>query len=311
MLMVASDRVSVFDVVLPDQIPDKGRVLTGLSHFWFERTRDIAREPRDLGRPHRLPGDGRRRGGPGDARARVAADPARVRGARLPVRRTAGRSTGARHRRRLLGARGLATGRATAGAVVHADDEGRVGSRRPGDARRSRRSSSETSVYEALRDALVAAVRRSAPRSRDDCGVILADTKFEFGELDDEILVIDEMMTPDSSRYWPAEDVRGRRFAAVVRQAVRARLHGRDRLGPRTARAAHVARGDREHPGARTARRTSSSPARVSTTGSDPTTPEPAARSCRRRSLWWGRARQPAAMADLPERTVRECRWRS
>ena len=39
--MVASDRVSVFDVVLPDEIPDKGRVLTGLSHFWFERTRDI------------------------------------------------------------------------------------------------------------------------------------------------------------------------------------------------------------------------------------------------------------------------------
>src|SRR6185312_9904851 len=41
MLMVASDRVSVYDVVLPDLIPDKGRVLTGLSHFWFDRTRDI------------------------------------------------------------------------------------------------------------------------------------------------------------------------------------------------------------------------------------------------------------------------------
>ena len=38
-----------------------------------------------------------------------------------------------------------------------------------------------------------------------DCGVILADTKFEFGEIDDQIIVIDEMMTPDSSRYWPAE----------------------------------------------------------------------------------------------------------
>ena len=41
LLMVASDRVSVFDVVLPDEIPDKGRVLTGLSHYWFEQTRDI------------------------------------------------------------------------------------------------------------------------------------------------------------------------------------------------------------------------------------------------------------------------------
>ena len=42
LLMVASDRISVFDVVLPDQIPDKGRVLTALSHFWFEQTADIA-----------------------------------------------------------------------------------------------------------------------------------------------------------------------------------------------------------------------------------------------------------------------------
>ena len=54
LLMVASDRVSVFDVVLPDEIPDKGRVLTGLSHFWFDRTRHRA-QPRDLGRPDRLP----------------------------------------------------------------------------------------------------------------------------------------------------------------------------------------------------------------------------------------------------------------
>ena len=42
-LMVASDRISVFDVVLPDEIPDKGRVLTALSHYWFDQTRDIAK----------------------------------------------------------------------------------------------------------------------------------------------------------------------------------------------------------------------------------------------------------------------------
>ena len=64
-----------------------------------------------------------------------------------------------------------------------------------------------------------------------DCGVILADTKFEFGEIDGQILVIDEMMTPDSSRYWPAEAIPVGGVAAVVRQAVRARLHGRAPAG--------------------------------------------------------------------------------
>ena len=55
LLMVASDRISVFDVVLPDEIPDKGRVLTGVSQFWFEQTADIVRQPRDLVRPTDFP----------------------------------------------------------------------------------------------------------------------------------------------------------------------------------------------------------------------------------------------------------------
>ena len=72
MLVVASDRISVFDVVLDDKIPDKGRVLTALSTFWFERDRgDLAPEPPGVVRPHRLPRDrGPRRRGPGDARPR-------------------------------------------------------------------------------------------------------------------------------------------------------------------------------------------------------------------------------------------------
>jgi phosphoribosylaminoimidazole-succinocarboxamide synthase len=53
-LLVASDRISTFDVVLPTEIPDKGRVLTGLSAFWFARTRDICAEP-----PARAAPDGR------------------------------------------------------------------------------------------------------------------------------------------------------------------------------------------------------------------------------------------------------------
>ena len=105
MLMVASDRVSVFDVVLPDEIPDKGRVLTGAVELLVRAHARHRRQPRDLGRPHRLPRDGGRRRGPGHARARDAADPARVRRARLPVRRRLAGVRGAGHGRRLLGAR--------------------------------------------------------------------------------------------------------------------------------------------------------------------------------------------------------------
>jgi phosphoribosylaminoimidazole-succinocarboxamide synthase len=59
-------------------------------------------------------------------------------------------------------------------------------------------------VYEQLKDVSLRLYERGA-RHAESCGLILADTKFEFGERDDEILVIDEMMTPDSSRYWPRD----------------------------------------------------------------------------------------------------------
>ena len=67
LLLVASDRVSAFDVVLPTPIPDKGRVLTGLSRFWFRETADDRPEPppvhRSLGRPAEVVGERRRRPG--------------------------------------------------------------------------------------------------------------------------------------------------------------------------------------------------------------------------------------------------------
>jgi hypothetical protein len=62
-------------------------------------------------------------------------------------------------------------------------------------------------VYERVRDLSIAIYRLGAARAYEN-GLVLADTKFEFGDLDGEILVIDEMMTPDSSRYWPLEEYR-------------------------------------------------------------------------------------------------------
>ena len=98
LLMVASDRVSVFDVVLPDLIPDKGRVLTGLSNFWFEQTADIV--------PNHViscdPTDFPETAGDVAGRAMLVRAarpvPAGVRRARLPLRRRRGRSTRSRAR---------------------------------------------------------------------------------------------------------------------------------------------------------------------------------------------------------------------
>ena len=68
-------------------------------------------------------------------------------------------------------------------------------------------------------------------------GIIIADTKFEFGIVDGEPIVIDEMLTPDSSRFWPADQYRTGRLAGQLRQAVRARLAAPVRLEPRAAAA--------------------------------------------------------------------------
>ena len=87
LLMVASDRVSTYDVVLPTPIPDKGKVLTGLSVFWFGRTEDIV--PNHLLSTD-VPDGGAR---PRPARAQARHLPRGVRGAGLPVRARAGRST--------------------------------------------------------------------------------------------------------------------------------------------------------------------------------------------------------------------------
>ena len=90
LLIVASDRVSVFDVVLPDEIPDKGRVLTGAVAVLVRSDRRHRSQPRDLVRPHRLSRDRGRGRRAGDARARDATDPVGVRRAGLPVRRGLG-----------------------------------------------------------------------------------------------------------------------------------------------------------------------------------------------------------------------------
>ena len=206
LLMVASDRVSVFDVVLPNPIPDKGRVLTAISAFWFERTADllpnhvISVDPTDFPAGARPDADGRamlvRRTTPVPMECiargylfggawKEYRERGTVQGRPMP--------SGMREAEALPEPLFTPTTKAEAGHDLPMSDAEAVAL--VGD-----------SVFEQLRDAALAIYDRGAEHAASK-GIILADTKFEFGTTDDgEMLLIDEVMTPDSSRYWPAED---------------------------------------------------------------------------------------------------------
>jgi phosphoribosylaminoimidazole-succinocarboxamide synthase len=203
LLMVASDRVSVFDVVLPDEIPDKGRVLTGLSQYWFDQTATIVPNHVISSDPTDFPETA------GDVGGRAmlvrATQPVRlecvVRGylfghgwKEYAERGTVGGfrvPAGLRQAERLPEPLFTPTTKAEAGhdlPLTASEAADLVGA----------------DVYNRLRDLSVRIYALGAQRAYEN-GLVLADTKFEFGTLDDELLVIDEMMTPDSSRYWPLD----------------------------------------------------------------------------------------------------------
>jgi phosphoribosylaminoimidazole-succinocarboxamide synthase len=206
LLMVASDRVSVFDVVLPDEIPDKGRVLTGLSHFWFERTRDIVDNHVISADPTDFP--------------ETAGD---VAGRAMLVRTT-----------RPVPLECVVRGYLFGGVLQEYEQCGTAGGFAvPAGLRKAEQLPeplftpstkadsghdlplTQTEAIDLVGEETYTQLRELSLRLYEfgrefagECGVILADTKFEFGVLDGRYLVIDEMMTPDSSRYWSAEDYR-------------------------------------------------------------------------------------------------------
>ncbi len=205
MLMVASDRISAFDVVLPTAIPDKGRVLTGLSIHWFGL----------LDTPHHLlAADVDTVPGLGD----IERD--ELRGRAMIVRRAEvipmecvvrGYLYGSSWQEYAAGG-GPTTEHLPAGLAM-ADrleqpiftpatkaESGHDQNLTEADAR----SLVGHDTYEELRRRSIAIYQRAADHAADR-GILLADTKFEFGEVDGELLLIDEVLTPDSSRYWPAD----------------------------------------------------------------------------------------------------------
>jgi phosphoribosylaminoimidazole-succinocarboxamide synthase len=238
LLLVASDRISTFDVVLPTAIPDKGRVLTGLSAFWFGRTRDVV--------PNHL----------------------------LALRPD-GRSTECRRLEMLplecvvrgyLAGSGWKDYRETGAVCGHVLPEGLEESARlpeplftPAtkaheghDENIDRAQAAELVGHDRLREVedTALALFRFASEYAASRGILIADTKFEFGlDADGRLVLGDEAFTPDSSRFWPADEYSpGRPQPSFDKQFVRdyCEQAGWDKTDPGPELPAEVVVGTRE-----------------------------------------------------------------
>jgi phosphoribosylaminoimidazole-succinocarboxamide synthase len=235
LLIVASDRISAFDVVMAEPIPDKGRVLTGVSLHWFEL----------LDTPHHLLS-----ADPADVPGLHEGDAAELRGRMMLVHRAEvipmecvvrGYLYGSSWKEYAAGG-GPTTEHLPAGLEMAAALDEPIFT--PATKAESGHDENLTEaearalvgdeLYEELRRRSLEIYGRGAAYAADR-GIILADTKFEFGFVDGEITLIDEVLTPDSSRYWPADAWRpGAVMPSFDKQPVRDWLEasGWDKLPP-------------------------------------------------------------------------------
>jgi phosphoribosylaminoimidazole-succinocarboxamide synthase len=224
LLMVATDRISAFDVVLPDPIPDKGRVLTGLSLYWFDQTKDIVPNHLLTAVAREFP----------TTASRLAAD---LPGRAMVVKRA-----------RMVPIECVARGYLSGSGWKEYQEYGSVcGIRLPDglvesdrlpepiftpatkattghDINISLEEAAEqvgTGLAERLKELTLSVYDFAAARALER-GIILADTKFEFGFANGELILCDEVLTPDSSRFWPADAYQpGRAQPSFDKQYVR------------------------------------------------------------------------------------------
>ncbi|HET7048623.1 MAG TPA: phosphoribosylaminoimidazolesuccinocarboxamide synthase [Solirubrobacteraceae bacterium] len=231
LLLVASDRISTYDVVHPTPIPDKGAVLTGLSTFWFERTSDLVAnhlisvadgvpdEARGRGMVVRklkmLPVECVVRGYITGSGWKDYQQTGAVSGIELPA--------GLRESDQLPEPLFTPSTKADVGHDEAIDFEGAV------------KLVGDRELTEHVRDVSIALYKHAADHARAN-GIILADTKFELGLDEDGTLTVgDEVCTPDSSRFWPADQYEpGRGQPSFDKQYVRdwASSTGWDRTPP-------------------------------------------------------------------------------
>ena len=208
LLIIATDRISAFDVVLPNAIPEKGRVLTQISKYWFSKTSDIVRN-------HLLSTDVR--DFPENCRKHAAILEGRsmlVRKARsLPVECIVRgylsgsglkeyRSTGAVSGIKLPA--GLTEASRLPEPIFTPSTKAEIGEHDENIDFTRVKDLVGNEVAEKLREYTLAVYRRACELAETK-GIIIADTKLEFGIFENEVILIDEVLTPDSSRFWPRE----------------------------------------------------------------------------------------------------------
>jgi phosphoribosylaminoimidazole-succinocarboxamide synthase len=212
LLLVATDRISAFDVILPTEIPDKGKILTALSVYWFNVMKDIiphhlittkVDEFPPVCHPHRTKLEDRsmlvKKSHPAPVECIVRGY---LVGSGWKDYQQTGAVCGISLPKGLMEASRLEepvftpSTKAPVGAhdvnITFDDMIGKVGKKKA----------------EKMRDATIAIYSR-AREMAEEKGIIIADTKLEFGlEGGDDIMLIDEVLTPDSSRFWPADGYR-------------------------------------------------------------------------------------------------------
>ncbi len=207
LLIISTDRISAFDVVLPNGIPDKGRVLTGLSKFWFNYTESVVKNHLISSKVSDYPEE-------------LQGDAAMLTGRSMLVRKAERVDIECVVRGYLAGS-GWASYQKT-GEIC--------GQKLPAGLRESERlpellftpttkaeqgEHDEPISIQGMRDAVGSELTallidasfklfQAASEHAENAGLLLCDTKFEFGHRNGELILIDEVFTPDSSRFWPA-----------------------------------------------------------------------------------------------------------
>ena len=230
LLFVATDRISAFDCVMPNGIPDKGRVLTALSLFWFDY---LSWAPNHLvcSEVSDFPPELRKYAADLDKRALIVKKVKTIplecivrgylSGSAWKEYQKSGTVSGIKQRAGYQLSEKLDRAMFTPSTKAESGHDENISVEEAGELIGEEKA--ENLADFALR------IYKDAANHAEKCGIILADTKFEFGEENGEIILIDEVLTPDSSRFWPKEDyILGKNPPSLDKQYVRDYLEGLD-----------------------------------------------------------------------------------
>ncbi|OYT52760.1 MAG: phosphoribosylaminoimidazolesuccinocarboxamide synthase [Candidatus Altiarchaeales archaeon ex4484_2] len=231
LLIIATDRISAFDCILPSGIPDKGKVLNQLSAYWFDYTKNIVDNHMLSIDMENFPPELKEYSGELDGRAMLVNKTERI-DIECVVRGYLAGSGWKEYQES-----GLVCGIKLPSGLVESDKLSEpiftpaIKASTGHDENVSQDYMAELIGEDLTKELREISIRiyEKASLLAEKKGIIIADTKFEYGLLGEEVILIDEVLTPDSSRFWPADDYeKGRNQKSFDKQFVRDYLNGLD-----------------------------------------------------------------------------------